>query len=143
LEKDALGTAAEFLPDSGEISALEGEIEVARETLGEAVVRRLIAFEGLRFSRQIERHGEREQEQPEGNGRDRAGGAGRTRGARHAGASEVRNDRSAARIPFRLVARDVSCSSVYRRSILRTNTQMSYCRPVARAAAASAARSSG
>src|SRR5262249_6891785 len=156
LQEDSFGTATEFLPDACEILALEREIEVGGDALREAVVGRLVAFEALRLTRQIECRGERQEDDPSGAGRDRAGAArraravhaagacaGHRRAAAHAGASEVRNDRSAARMPFRLVARDVSWSSVYKRSILRTKTPMSYCRPVRRAAALSRARSSG
>src|SRR5262249_47135848 len=62
LQEDSLGTAAEFLPDAREILALEREVEVGRQALREAVIGRLVAFEALRLTRQVERRGERHQD---------------------------------------------------------------------------------
>ena len=53
LEEDAV-RAGELLPDPNQILALEREVPVAREAVGQAVVGRLVSLEPLRGSRKID-----------------------------------------------------------------------------------------
>ena len=101
LEEDAF-RSWELFPHAHQILALEREVGVARQAVRQAVVRGFVAFEPLSRFRDIDRQRERHQQQTEADGGDRAGAA------RHADDSDVRNERSARRMPFRRVARDVS-----------------------------------
>ena len=72
LQEDPFRPAGELLPHAREIFALVGEVEIARQTLRQAVVRGFVALEVLRHPRQIDGRRERQQQQPEAHGGDRA-----------------------------------------------------------------------
>jgi hypothetical protein len=107
--------AGKLFPHADQIAALEGEIEVAGEAVGQAVVGGLVALEALRGLRKVDRDGERQEDQREGRRHDRAQVPHRAAGRRagecgvdHPDTPEVRNERSARSTPCRRVVRDTS-----------------------------------
>ena len=65
LQEDSL-RAGKLLPDANQILALELKIEIARETVGENVIGRLVAFEPTAAGLgKVNGHGEREQQNAE------------------------------------------------------------------------------
>ena len=128
LEEDPVRTLVIEAFKANEIVAIECQIAVVGRAQGRGHVVRFIALQPVAGPRHIDRHRENAQnDEQDETERDRAEMARRTTCVGHADVPEVRNDKSARKTPRRCVARETSCSSTYRRSILWTKASMPNC----------------